>query len=282
MGLLKIILKWGVLPVSAFITGIGIYSDANEILALGIPSWIWLIVGYCLLVLIAIFIILGLWRENRTLRKPQEEQREIRILEEKIKLRQPYSNRVAIPEQLHQMSEKAKELSAKNPMELVTKDFDESISEDFRELMEVKKIKTVKLTRTDMFKILKSFPSLKRYKNPIHQVRALAISLYQVLSSHGEGLMPLLEKDADYQRLNTEVEKSLIGLPQSIHVKKDAHLQLANAYYTIMSIDFSKIELPALVRLSQPFFKTGVESELSTIRSDISSSIEKFLVGVDV
>lgn len=278
-------LRWGLLPMSLLSGGLGLYLDANQIISWGIPSWVWYALGYGLITLFFVPVIIGLWRENKILRIPHEEQKELRLLDEKIKLREPYSDRIIIPEKLFKMSEIAKDLAARNPLELVTQDFDESMAEDFKEIMEIKveKIKRVKISKADMFKILKSgFPGLKRYKDPIQQVRALAIALYQVLSSHGEGLMPLLEEEVEYQQMNTEVEKLLIGLPQSIHIKKDAHIQLANAYYTIVSIDISKIDQPALVRLSQPFLKTGIESELSNIRADISSAIEKFLVGVDV
>lgn len=234
------------------------------------------------IILIA-FRIMAKYQEKRLKHRLQiDRERWNKLREEKIKLRQQYSNRMIIPDLLYKMSERVRKLMEDNPMILVTNDFDESITADFKELMQAKHIKKIELNKTDMLKTLTRFPALRKYKNPVHQVRALAISLYQVFASHGEGAMPLVEKDHDYQQLNKKIEKYLVGLPQSIHVKKDSHIQLANAYYTIMAIDFSKVDLPALVRLSQPLFGTGVESELSAIRADISSSIEKFLTGDDV
>lgn len=121
------------------------------------------------------------------------------------------------------MSERTEELTKSNPLQLVTHDFDESITNDFKELMQVKdtnQMKKIKLNMADLAKILSKFPSLRRYNTPIQQMRALAISFYQVLSSHGEGAMPLVESDSIYQQLNKEIKQKMIGIPQSIYVKK--------------------------------------------------------------
>ena len=247
----------------------------------GIDPLLLAIVTFVVL-LIAFRVIYYLQERKLKKRLNIEKGRWSQVREKRIKLRLRYSNCTRIPDLLYKMSERVRELMEKNPMELVIADYDEGIVDDFREIMQVKDVKRIKLDTTDTKKLLAKFPILKKYKDPTHQARALVISLYQVLTAHGEGAKFLVDADDDYQQLAKQVEELLVGLPQSIHVKKDSHTQLANAYYTIMAIDFDKSEQPKLFRLYQPFLKTAIVSELSTMRADILSSIEKFLVGEDM
>ena len=231
--------------------------------------------------LIAFRIIYHLQEKKLKKRLNIDRERWNKIREERIKLRTQYSDRIIIPELLYKMGEIAKKLTEENPLEPVTTD-DEDMMSDFRELTEMKHAKGMRLDKAmDVKKVLANFGNLRKYKNPAHKTRALVFSLYQVLTVHGEGAKFLVENNEEYCNLDKQVEELLIGLPQAIHNKKDSYTQLANAYYTIAAIDFSKIELPKLVRLSQPFLGTAVVSELSAIRADISSSIERFLLGED-
>jgi hypothetical protein len=232
--------------------------------------------------LIAFRVVYHLQEKRLKKRLNIEGERWNKTREERIRLRQSYSDRRIIPELLYKMGEIARELTEANPLEPVTTDNNEDMMGDFRELTQMKDTRGVRLDKTtDVKKLAANFRLLRKYKNPAHQTRALVLSLYQVLTVHGQGAKFLVENNERYLELDKQIEELLIGLPQTIHNKKDSYTQLANAYYTIAAIDFSKIELPRLVRLSQPFLQTAVVSELSAIRADISSTIERFLLGED-
>ena len=66
------IIKWGGLPVSFAIYTVGIYSLAREATTWGLPNWVWLLGGWLILLASSISIIIGLWRENKLLKKEHE------------------------------------------------------------------------------------------------------------------------------------------------------------------------------------------------------------------
>jgi len=227
--------------------------------------------------LIAFRVIYHLQEKRLKKRLDIEREHWNKIREERIKLRQQYSNRTIIPELLHKMSEHVREVMEKTSITV-----DESMEDDFREILQIKGTLDIDLSSKNAKKILGKFPSVREYKDPTHQMRALVMSVYQVLTAHGKGARFLLENDEEYQQLDKEVKELLVGLPQSIHIKKDGYTQLVNAYYSLAAVDFSKMQLPQLFYLYQPFMKDVVVTELSIMRAGISSSIERFLLGEDI
>lgn len=91
--MLKKILKWGYIPVSALFIAIGMYSNIKEASTWGLSSWIWIAIGYAILLAISLVIIIALSNENKSLRKPLEEQNWNKLREVKINQRQIYSER---------------------------------------------------------------------------------------------------------------------------------------------------------------------------------------------
>jgi hypothetical protein len=239
-----------------------------------------IIAGVSFLIYLSVFRLIYHLQERKLKKRLNiERERWDKIREKRIKLRLKYSSSTRVPKLLYEMSEKVRELMEKNP--IVMTDDNESMTDDLKAIMQLKDVKSFELDTADTKKLLARFPSVKGYKDPIHQMRALVMSVYQVLTAHEVGAKFLVEKEEEYQRLDKEVEELLVGLPQSIHVKKDGYTQLVNAYYSLAAIDFGNTELPQLFRLYQPFMKDVVVTELSTMRAGISSSIERFLTGED-
>jgi hypothetical protein len=230
-----------------------------------------------IVLLVAFRIVYHLQEKKLKKRLNLDRERWDKVRDERVKLRQQYSNRTAIPDLLYKMSERVRGL-----MENTSITADENMEEDFRQILQLKGRLEVDLKAGDAKKILEKFPSVKGYKDPIHQMRALVMSVYQVLTAHRKGARFIVEQDGEYQQLDRQIRELLVGLPQSIHVKKDGYTQLVNAYYSLAAVDFSNMELPQIFRLYQPFMKDVVVTELATIRAGISSSIEKFLLGEDI
>jgi hypothetical protein len=267
-----------ILPFLAFI-GLLIYAIEQSTKGLPIPVWDWVL----MIVSAVAFVVLSFLAFHRMRLERDKKEQSDKIREERIKFRQQYSNRIIIPELLYKMSERVKELM-KNTTIIIADD-NESMADNLREIMQLNGKKKIELDTADMMnttKLLAKFPSVRGYKSPTHQVRALVMSVYQVLTANGEGAKFLVEKDEEYQKLDKEVEELLIGLPPSINIQKDGYAQLVNAYYTLAALDLSKGELPKLFGLYQPFMKDVIVTELSTMRADISLSIEKFLIGEDI
>jgi hypothetical protein len=236
-----------------------------------------LAIGTFIVLLIAFRIVYHLQERKLVKRLNIEKERWDRIREERIRVRQQYSNRTIIPDLLYQMGERVRELMEKTPLVLA-----DDMADDFREIMQLRVPMTIKLNRADAKQLLAKFPSVRHLKDPTQRRRALVMSTYQVLTAHGQGAKFVVEKDEEYQRLDKQVEELLVGLPRSIHIKKGGYGQLVNAYYTLAAVDYSKGELPRLFRLYEPFMKAVIVTELSTMRAEISSLIEQFLIGEDM
>jgi hypothetical protein len=242
----------------------------------GVDPFLLAIITFVVL-LIAFRITYHLQEKKLKKRLNIERERWDKIREERIKFRQQYSNRTMIPDLLYKMGERVRELMEKTPLLLA-----DDMVDDFKEIMQLRVPMTIKLNRTDAKKLLAKFPSVRHLKDPIQQRRALTMSVYQVLTAHGQGAKFVVEKDEEYQRLDKQVEELLVGLPRSIHIKKGGYAQLVNAYYTLAAVDYSKGELPRLFHLYEPFMKAVIVTELSTMRAEISSIIEQFLIGEDI
>jgi hypothetical protein len=73
-----------------------------------------------------------------------------------------------------------------------------------------------------------------------------------------------------------------VGLPKTINIKVESHVEFANAFNNVFLFDFATFNFPPEIKTSVPFFKTGVHSLLEQIRSEIADLIERFLSGDDI
>ena len=76
--------------------------------------------------------------------------------------------------------------------------------------------------------------------------------------------------------MDKELEGYKIGLPKAINTKIVSHVELANAFNSILTFDLSEKDFPSDLRTYIPYFKSGVSRILSDIRSDISSMMKVF------
>ncbi len=85
---------------------LGIYFTARDIMAWGLLTWVWYLIGLIILSASFISIIFGFWRENKTLKKTfgVSADSNIKLMEWRQEYRKPQSSKVAnIPPTLGQM-----------------------------------------------------------------------------------------------------------------------------------------------------------------------------------
>jgi hypothetical protein len=120
---IKKIIKWGGIPVGYVLQGIGIYYTAKDIVALGIPSWGWYLIGTVLLSASFISIIIGFHSENKEFKKALETGSYAREMEWRREYRKPQSRKVTnIPPTLNQIWKVVEKITEERKNRHVPKD----------------------------------------------------------------------------------------------------------------------------------------------------------------
>jgi hypothetical protein len=100
----KKIIKWGGIPMGWVFQGVGIYYTTKDIAAAGLPAWAWYLIGTVMISASFISIIVGFYRENKTLRATLKTGSDIKLMEWRQEYRKPQISKVTnIPQTLNQM-----------------------------------------------------------------------------------------------------------------------------------------------------------------------------------
>lgn len=289
MELLKRIAKWGGIPMSVVITGIGIYLDATEAMAWGIPNWVWLVVGYCLLVIMAIFIIIGLWRENKRFKITLEQQIQNNTNEAKRadrkKHRIVYADRIYIPDKLYQLFKLSQNIAEKEKTRALVDE-------------EKSRIISTNLFSDEFFKAdgevfgefatAQSFQELKERANNLdpklmyQAIYRTLIFIKRAMAEQSVGITQYLEKDDEYKKLHDEIDKLTVGLLSKTALKISDFIEIADGINSLSFIDFGKVELSPAVSIIMQASDQAFDSLLKPLLSDIEKEIELFLLGEEL
>lgn len=286
MELLKRIAKWGGIPMSVVITGTGIYLDATEAMAWGIPNWVWLVVGYCLLVIMATFIIVGLWRESKRLKLTLEQQIQNNADEAKRadrkKHRIVYADRIYIPDKLYQLFKLSQNIAEKEKTRaLVDEEKSRIISTNlfqggfFGEDTQVFSDLATSETLQEMKKHADSVDTKSTYQ----AIYRTLIFIKRAMAEQSVGITQYLEKDDEYINLHDEIDKLTAGLLSKTASKISDFIEIADGINNLSFIDFEKAELSPAVSIMMQALDQASDSLLKPLLSDIEKEIETFLLG---
>jgi hypothetical protein len=227
-----------------------------------------------------LFIIISFWAfhkvrlERDQARKEKSQQETNKVRDEKLRVRQVYANRIDIPQMLLEMDS------------YLTKQMDmQKISlKDIR--LAMKRARWSFLTRFPLFLLYLS-PITRRFfhKAPVNAVIGFSESLNAILKDYGVGTLVITSKEG-YKELYDKIVEREIGLPPITASKINQAIALSNTLncLRIFSPNRSywksiKSRKPNALVVSLYSLSLLLNNVMSTLRSQISFDIEKFLIG---
>ena len=285
------LLKWGGIPLGALVYALGLVSQARDAGTWGIPTWVWLLVGYLLSVATAAAIAIGFWRDNRNLQKQLEHLKtdaEPLLNEQRRRLRAQMQDRLQIPSLLFQMFERARVLVEEDNKAhpLTQTDYDKFGN----------KLRAAGYLRPNS-KMVTQGNYLSRFDNPLDipsnrkalkvlnsfkiEIDKFLLSLQGIMSSDHRGSMALVETDAKYSQLLARVRKLEKDLPDALCSKVEGHLVMGTSMADLSYFDVSGTA-PAGILAILPYHKQMVSLYVRKLNSDIHKVTENFLAGEDV
>lgn len=244
---------------------------------------------YLFLIITAITfaIILGTvkWYEKRLKKRLGiEQQRWDKIRKEKIRLRQPYANRTEIPKLLFDMFECSSRLVEAHASQddfsdkllriankLDSAGFLSSNSPFLRRLASIKSLK-------NPFGVPTNIPKLKQIEPGIIN---FLLGMQGAMKIENIGALQVSESDTEYQKLLSRVHKLQIGLPSKINTKINGHVQIASSMTNLSYFDLYPSVSPG-ISIALPYLKPNIYNYIFGLNSEISTLIEKFLLGDDI
>jgi hypothetical protein len=285
------IIRWGLIPVSAAITGIGIYSQARDASTWGIAGWIWILIGYLLLVSVSLFIMIGFWKENRKIKKQLKQEIEQKTKREEIvALRNRLKDRMEIPGILLKMYERCITIAKENKGRGVTIDHEtiEKINKNLINLGFIEKDSPFLQALNYMMSINNpidiSLDSPKMTEFNKHFFKYL-VSWQGAMAKEGIGVMLLSKYDENYQKMLNKIQGLKVDLPETINKKIEGHIILINAIANLFYFGVDSSSIPPIlpnINTFLPFLDSMCSSYAGDSSSEISKLLERFFTGEDI
>jgi hypothetical protein len=284
------IIKWGGIPVGFLISAAGIASTARDIVTWGVAAWVWYLIGLSIVTASLISIIIGFWRENKSLKKEHEtiSDSELKLMEWRKDYRKSQSVEVSqIPATLKEMWILVDSATEEKKKKKPSKDKLMSVMADVLQMDKSDPIfQTANYTTEDrirkMTQRMRARMGLKRQNVELEAQWRKRLS--ETMDDHGIGLE--LTQNSEYVILLKQLEKE--GEPISatvIYHKTDQFLENLSALYSIKLFmhhgdTFKQLHLfPRDMREFLKHLEGNIDKVMRTLFTQVKAVLEDYSIG---
>jgi len=284
------IIKWGGIPVGFLISVASIVSTARDIATWGVSVWVWYLIGLLILTASLTSIIIGLWRENKSLKMGQEviSDSDLKLMEWRKDYRRSQSAEVSqIPATLKAIWILADDITETKKKKKPSKDKLMDIMVDVLQIDKSDPIFQVSNYTTEdrirkMTQRLRASMGLKRQNVELEAQWRKRLS--ETMDDHGIGLE--LMQNREYTNLSEQLEEE--GEPISatvIYHKTDQFLENLSALYSIKLFlhygdTFKQLRLfPRDMREFLKHLEGNIDKVMRTLFTQVKATLEDYSIG---